>query len=152
MNENITIPKNARQFRKLPLPEIAESNESGLCKEAIEYISNENNNELKKIINNPSFDVNERFDTSYTQRDNLIDYSIFWRNIRAAYILLETKKVELDDCDLQDILDKLTLSRRYITLYKTLRLIDPDFKIVNFINGCITVDVDKIYKKSKHQI
>jgi hypothetical protein len=146
------IAKNARYFRRLPLPEIAESNESELCREAIEYISNKNNIELKKIINNPNFDVNERFDTSYTQRDNLVDYSIFRRNIRAAYILLETKKIELDDCDLQDILDKLTLYRRYLTLYKTFRMIDSNFKIVNFINGCITVDVDKIYKKSKHQI
>lgn len=138
---------NARQFRMQPLPEIEESNDSDLCRKATEYILKHQNRKLTELISNPDFNANERFDTSYTQRENYIGYSMFLRNYEAAYILLGSKKIILDNCDMQDVVDRLTLNKKYIALYKTLKLINPNFGMINFINGCASVDAEKIYKK-----
>ncbi len=133
-----------RQMMNYPLPEISESNDSELCIKATNAIRNKDNNELKIIISNPIFDINERFDTSYMQRENYLNYSIFCRNFEAAKIILNKGGLQLDECDKQDMLNRMTLQRKYLLLYHFIKQLETNLGFVDYVSSVATLNYSKV--------
>ncbi len=100
---------------------LSESNDSELCIQAVTAIREKNNKELRNIISNPAFDINERFDTSYMQRENYLNYSIRFRNYKAAKMLLAKDGLQLSKYEKKEILNNLSFFRKYLLLYNLIK-------------------------------
>ena len=138
-----------RQFLNLPLPELKESEESELCVKTREAIFTKNNEEFLKCINNKEFDVNERFDTSYIQRENYLGYALTSSNYFAALKILSFEELNLNDMDKQQLLETLTLHKKYLLLYKILKRLDKNISLGSYIDATISLDYGKIKKRVK---
>lgn len=137
-----------RQFLNGPLPEIRESEESKLCRKTGEAILNKNNEEFLKCINSPDFDINERFDTSYIQRENYLGYALYFGNYFAANEILKFKELKLTDLDMQNILQTLTLHRKYIKLFNIIKKQEGTVSFPRYINAVATLDYNKVKKRA----
>ena len=136
-----------RQFLNGPLPEIRESEESQLCRKTIETIFNKKKEEFIKFINSPLFDINERFDTSYTQRENYLGYALHFGNYFAANEILKFDDLKLSDLDMQNILQTLTLHKRYIKLFNIIKKQEGTVSFSRYINAVATLDYNKVKKR-----
>lgn len=138
-----------KQFNRLPLPEIPESNESEICKETCSAILNHDEVAFNRCMFNSEFDINERFDTSYMQRENYLNYALRFRNYYAANRLLEIKGLELDDCDKQDMLLNLTYYKRYLLLLKVMKKLEKHpITIKQYVSSVINQDYDKVIENN----
>lgn len=137
-----------RQFLNLPGPNIKESEESDLCRRTAQAILNKNNDEFIKCISSNEFDVNERFDTSYTQRENYLGYALHFRNYFAANEILKFEELKLTDLDMQNILQTLTLHRKYIKLFNIIKKQEGTVSFPRYINAVTTLNYNKVKKRS----
>ena len=135
-----------RQFLNGSLPEIRESEESKLCRKTFETILHKNNEEFIKCITSPDFDINERFDTSYTQRENYLGYALHFGNYFAANELLKFNDLKLTDLDMQNILQTLTLHKKYIKLFNIIKRHEGTLSFPRYIAAVTTLDYKKVKK------
>ena len=137
-----------RQFLNLHLPNIKESEESELCRKVITAIRNRDNEEFIKCISSKNFDVNERFDTSYIQRENYLGYALHFSNYFAAREILKSKNLKLSEMDKQEILQTLTLNNKYGLLYSIVKRIEESVSFTDYVNAVATLDYGKIRKRT----
>ena len=135
-----------RQFLNIPLPEIRESEESKICRSTIKAILSKNNEEFIKCINSKDFDVNERFDTSYIQRENYLSYALHFRNYFAANEILKFKELKLTDMDKQILLETLTLHRKYILLCNTIKKLEGEVSLPKYLGAVTSLNYSKVKK------
>jgi len=138
-----------KQFNRLPLPEIPESNESKLCQETCSAILNHDEVTFNECITNKEFNINERFDTSYMQRENYLNYALRFKNYYAANRLLEMESLELDSCDKQDMLLNLTYYKRFILLLKAMETLEGHpITIKQYVSSVVSQDYDKVIENN----
>lgn len=139
-----------RQFLNLPGPNIRESEESDLCRRTAQAILHKNYEEFIKCISSNDFDINERFDTSYTQRENYLGYALHFRNYVAANEILKFDELKLTDLDMQEILQTLTLNRKYGLLFSIIKKFEGNLSLPGYVNAVVSLDYTKIKKRSKN--
>ena len=139
-----------RQFLNLPGPNIRESEESDLCMRTAQAILHKNNEEFIECISSKAFDVNERFDTSYTQRENYLGYALHFRNYAAAREILEFDDLKLTDLDMQEILQTLTLHNRYGLLFSIIKKFEGSLSLPGYVNAIVSLDYKKVKKRTKN--
>ena len=136
-----------RQFLNLPGPNIRESEESDLCRRTAQAILHKNYEEFIKCISSNDFDINERFDTSYTQRENYLGYALHFGNYFAANEILKFDELKLTDLDMQNILQTLTLHKKYIKLFNIIKKQEGTVSFPRYINAVATLDYTKVKKR-----
>ena len=137
-----------RQFLNLPLPNIRESEDSELCMRVSAAIRNRDNEEFMRCISSDEFDVNERFDTSYIQRENYLGYALHFSNYFVAREILKFNNLILTDMDKQEILQTLTLNNRYGLLYSIAKRFEESVSFTDYVNAVATLDYGKIRKRA----
>lgn len=137
-------------FKNIPLPELSEKDGSPICKLTVDAIFHNNNEELKRCINETSFDVNERFDTSYKQRENYLGYAFNFGNNMAIKEFSENKKPELSISDMEEISKSLLARRRYLLLYKTLKQFDAYVSMFDYIKSILGIKGNDRFKRYMH--
>lgn len=136
-----------RQFLNLPLPNIRESEESELCRRTSQAIFNKDNDIFTECISSSDFDVNERFDTSYTQRENYLGYALKFSNYFAAREILKFDNLTLTDMDKQEILQTLTLHNKYGLLFMLIKKFEGNLAFTDYVNAVATLDYGKVRKR-----
>lgn len=137
-----------RQFLNLPGPNIKESEESVLCMRTTQAILHKDNAEFIKCISSKAFDVNERFDTSCIQRENYLGYALYFRNYFAANEILKFYELKLTDLDMQNILQTLTLHKKYIKLFNIIKKQEGTISFHKYINAVATLNYNKVKKRA----
>ena len=87
--------------------------ESEICKRTQKAIINKDYVDFDKCIKNKSFKINERFDTSYTYRENYLNYALLFQNYYAVNKLLKFKKLMLYKYDKDRIIETLIATKNY---------------------------------------
>lgn len=137
-----------RQFLNLPGPNIKESEESELCMRTAQAILHKDNDEFIRYISSKEFDVNERFDTSYIQRENYLGYALHFRNYFAAREILKFNELKLTDLDMQEILQTLTLYNRYGLLFNIIKKHEGTLTLPRYVNAVATLNYGKVRKRT----
>lgn len=137
-----------RQFLNLPGPNIRKSEESDLCRRTAQAILHKNYEEFIKCISSNDFDINERFDTSYTQRENYLGYALHFGNYFAANEILKFDELKLTDLDMQNILQTLTLHKKYIKLFNIIKKQEGTVSFPRYINAVATLNYNKVKKRA----
>ena len=139
-----------RQFLNLPGPNIRESEESNSCRRTTQAILHKDNEEFINCISSKDFDVNERFDTSYTQRENYLGYALHFRNYIAAREILKFDELKLTDLDMQEILQTLTLYNKYGLLFSIIKKFEDSLSLTRYVNAVVSLDYKKVKKRTKN--
>ena len=137
-----------RQFLNLPGPNIRESEESDLCRRTAHAILHKNYEDFLKFISSKDFDVNERFDTSYIQRENYLGYALHFCNYDAAREILKFKELRLTDLDMQEILQTLTLHNKYGLLFSIIKKYEGNISLPGYVNAVVSLDYKKVKKRA----
>ena len=137
-------------FEDIPLPELSEKDGSPICKLTVDAIFHHNNEELQRCINEPSFDVNERFDTSYKQRENYLGYAFYFGNNTAIKEFSENKKPELSLSDVEEMTKLLLARRRYLLLHKTLKQFDAYVSMFDYFKSILRIEGNGRFKRYVH--
>ena len=108
------------------------------------------NDKLRELLKNPKLNINEKFDTIYSEEDDILTFSLMNGNIDAFKILLEHKGFNLDDESRQRLLMELLFQRRFLLMVKTFNSISRDGKIafMDYLKAVIKQDANCL-KKTK---
>ena len=127
-----------------------EPKESLLCFKTHSAILNHDHRIFDQCINDPSFNINERFQTSERPDENYLDYALIFRNFYAADKLIDRRGLILTSEDKQRMLELLIASRKYLLLYKSIINLEHENVPINkCISGVINHDYEKITGKRR---